>query len=207
MGRRLSIEQLGEWPDRPGFIAAGGHYGNGIAVLWSLHQAGLKPRFILRPPEKKLGTHRPPLYLWSLIRFRIIKRLCPDGIVLTDGARAAIENILAQGQTTPVILFDTPAPPGHSDWQLDLGARTVSLYRGAACEVDDKLSRASTEVVFFMPDIEPQQYTTRLRIESFDPGNWKASFSSELVRAIENNPEQWQMWPFIQPHLQAAEND
>ncbi|MEM7054631.1 MAG: hypothetical protein AAF446_08805 [Pseudomonadota bacterium] len=136
LGRKLSIEMLGQWPDAPGFIAAGGHYDNGIAVLWSLHQAGLRPRFVLRPPEKKLRTQRPPLYLWSLIRFRLIKQLCPDGTVLTGGARNAIQEILDQGQTTPVILFDTPAPPGHSSWELQLGKRTVALFTGAARIVD-----------------------------------------------------------------------
>jgi len=202
--RKLSVEHIGQWPEKPGFIVAGAHYGNGIIMLWSLYAAGLRPRFMLRAPEKKLLRYRPALWPWSLLRFRLIKRLCPDGVVLTGGALNSLQSILEEGQTTPVVLFDTPAPPHHSDWTLDLGQCAVCLYTGAARIIAKHLDHRHVPVVYFKPDTRPGQAGSRLHIQCLDASQWTHQCCSAISDSINQQPEGWLFWPNIEPHLMAA---
>ena len=207
LGRKLTVSLVGKWPQAPGFIAAGGHYGSGITVLWSLREAGLKPRFLLRPPERNLLWLRPPLWLWTHLRFRLIKRLCPDGVVTTGGSLKTLESIVEQGQTTAVILFDTPAPPDHSDWKLQLGERAISLHTGAARMVDRKMHQRDLKIISFLAETQPRKAVIELHIQKLNNGDWQKEFVAKTSQAIETAPALWLMWPFVEPHLESRLND
>lgn len=198
-GRRLQVTMNGQWPRSPGFAAIGGHYGTGIAVLWSLREAGLRPRFTLHPPHRGQLRHRPLGYLWSLLRFRLVRDLCPDGPVVTPGAYEALDRILREASSTPVLLLDTPTTsvePDEDRWALDLGHCRLPLRRGAAALVDQHgvdavMFRARTERPTGRIEIEVRPVTGALADE------WPAA----VGRVIEHEPEQWQFWPFIRRAL------
>lgn len=204
-GRRLALEIDGEWPDRPGFAAIGGHYGIGIAVLWAMREAGLRPRFLLHPPDPGQRRRRPMMYAWSRIRFRLVGKLCPDGAIVTPGARRALEQALDAGATSPVLLLDTPASPDRDAepcWTLILGQCRLALRRGA-CEL---LERRNTRRVYFWARMNPASGRVKIEIaRSEEPIRleWPALAS----RVIAADPCQWQFWPFIGGALRETRRD
>jgi hypothetical protein len=192
--RRLPVDLNHDWPDEPGSVAVGGHYGAGIAVLWSLREAGLRPQFVLHPPNTAQRRRRPLGYLWSLLRFRLVLRLCPDGPLTTPGARAALDASLTARCTTPVVLLDTPSPKAEDGpgWSFQLGECTVPL-RGGAREV---IQRHRAPVMLFWARTSPQ--TGRVEIEIQSPGEGALErWPSVLGETLSADLAQWQLWPFI----------
>ncbi|NKI35291.1 hypothetical protein HFP89_08940 [Wenzhouxiangella sp. XN79A] len=198
-GRRLDVTLNGHWPRSPGFAAIGGHYGAGIAVLWSLREAGLRPRFALHPPNRGQLRHRPLGYLWSLLRFRLVRRLCPDGPVVTPGAYEALDRILGEGATTPVLLLDTPATTVEADdsrWAIELGRCRLPLRRGARALID----KHDVDRVMFWARSCSGTGEVRIDIEPM-AGSLSDCWPPAARRIIEAQPEQWQFWPFIRGTL------
>jgi hypothetical protein len=195
LGRGLQVETDGRWPESPGFAAIGGHYGAGIAVLWSLREAGLRPRFTLHPPDLRQLRHRPLGYLWSRLRFRLVHRLCPDGPVVTPGAYKTLDRILEEGTGTPVLLLDTPTATSTEDersWSLALGRCRLPLRRGA-CDLAEK---HGVDRVAFWARSCPETGIVRIEIERM-AGSLTDAWPSLAAPVIERMPEQWQFWPFV----------
>ena len=199
LGRRLRVDLNGAWPGSPGFAAIGGHYGAGIAVLWSLREAGLRPRFALHPPNRGQLRHRPLGYLWSLLRFRLVRRLCPDGPVVTPGAYETLDRILVEGETTPVLLLDTPATTAEADdspWAIDLGRCRLPLRQGARRLVETH----DVDRVMFWARSCPETGEVQIDIQPV-AGSLSDGWPRSAHRVIEAQPEQWQFWPFVRGAL------
>ncbi|MDX1625083.1 MAG: hypothetical protein R3323_01105 [Wenzhouxiangellaceae bacterium] len=201
LGRRPGLRMRGEWPQRPGFVAAGGHYGNGIIVLWCLREAGLGPRFQLRRPDRGWLRPRPVYYAWSRLRFALIRRLCPDGVITTGGARSQLERAFADGGSTPVVLFDTPAASGS--WRMPVGERELPLPTGAR----DLLRGADVRGVLFFPRIcwDASPPVTELEVVPMGSGEEAAeSFPQRFGEELARHPGAWHFWPIIEPYLRRA---
>lgn len=202
-GRRLRVAMDGQWPRSPGFAAIGGHYGTGIAVLWSLREAGLRPRFALHPPHRGQLRHRPLGYFWSRLRFRLVRTLCPDGLVVTPGAYEALDRILGEGSSTPVLLLDTPAAPPAPEadrWALRLGLCRLPLRRGAAALVEQN----GVDAVVFWARSDRRTGGIEIEVRPVT-GTLAAEWPAAAGRVIEREPEQWQFWPFVRGTLRRAE--
>ncbi len=201
-GRKLPVDVVGEWPSSPGFVAVGGHFGAGIAALWALHEAGMRPRFVLHPPDPKQLHHRPLGYIWSRLRFRLVRRLCPDGPITTPGARATLERELDGGHATPVVLLDTPdgaRRDAEGDWALTLGRCRLPLRTGARVVLES----ADVPIVFFWA--RASKDTGRVSIEVHKSGAGALTrWPMVASRTIAADPAQWQFWPFIGGALRDA---
>lgn len=204
LGRGLKVTLAGRWPQSPGSVAVGGHYGAGIAVLWSLREAGLRPRFALHPPDRMQLRHRPLGYLWSRFRFRLVRKLCPDGLVVTPGAYETLDRVIGEGSATPVLLLDTPArtaAPDDARWALALGRCELPLRRGAR----DLVEKHAADVVFFWARSCPDTNGVEIEVErASDP--LSADWPRRASRIIEQQPEQWQFWPFVRGALHESES-
>lgn len=198
IGRRLHVRQHAPWPASSRFVAAGGHFGSGLCVLWSLKQAGLKPSFILRRPSREWRYSRPVLYYWSVVRFKLSQRICNGEVIVTGGARKKLQATLESGAVTPVVLFDTPATPGESDWILPIGNTTITLHEGAR----DVVRESESEVVLFLPLTNVGEVDAELHIEPLGPGTGLAEeFPRKFGSALSESPEEWHFWPIIEPYL------
>jgi len=198
LSRTPHFEAHDRWPDAPGFIAAGAHFGNGIAIIWSLKQAGLNPRFVLRPPDRSLLLRRPAGFFWSLLRQRVLRRLCPEGLIHTGGAYRALESALQNGTSTPVILFDTPIQASAHEWTVSIGQCRYGLPTGAR----DLAIKSQSEIIYFLPKINPDSLSTRIRLYGRDANQLSTNWSEWLGEQLDNNPEQWHLWHAIEPYLQ-----
>lgn len=197
MGRAPAMELDDQWPDTPGFVAVGAHFGAGIVVLWSLRQAGLDPRLIFRPPTRAWLWRRPAGYLWNVLRFRLILRLCPGGCVATGGARPQIEALLRAGDCVPVIHYDTPTHSSSNEWTLKVGAQTMRLPTGGR----DLVCRAGAHVVVFQPVMGRASGKVHVRLLHCNPGELAERYPQWTSELIENHPEQWYLWPVIAPYF------
>lgn len=196
--RRLHVRQHGAWPSSPAFVAAGGHFGSGLCVLWSLHQAGLQPCFMLRRPSPGWRRTHPVYYWWSVLRFRLIDRLCNGNLIVTGGARRKLQDALESRSVTPVILFDTPIAPGDSDWILPVGKSAITLPEGARRIVTERAS----SVVFFLPLTNVHEVDAELYLERLNSvGDLIEEFPARFGKALSRSPGEWHFWPMIQPYL------
>jgi len=198
IGRRLHIRQHGQWPTDGHFVAAGGHFGSGLSVLWSLKQAGLHPCFVLRRPSLDWRRARPVLYYWSLVRFKLIERICSGNLIVTGGARRKLVESLESASVTQVILFDTPGTPSESDWTLPVGKAQITLPDGAR----DIVIESGAEVVLFLPLTNAREVDAELFVQPLGAGaEIGEAFSRKFGRALAENPGEWHFWPIIQPYL------
>lgn len=198
LGRRLHVRQHAPWPSDTAFVAAGGHFGSGLCVLWSLNQAGLQPSFMLRRPSLDWRRPRPLYYYWSVLRFKLIERLCDGNLIVTGGARRKLEAALESRAVTPVILFDTPAAPGDSNWTLPVGDAAITLPEGARGVVNE----TTASVVLFLPLTNVHEVDAELYLERLDPGaDLSEEFPTKFGRALARSPAEWHFWPIIQPYL------
>ncbi len=197
MGRAPVMEMEGQWPDTPGFVAVGAHFGAGIVVLWSLREAGLDPRLIFRPPTRAWLWRRPAGYVWNLLRYRLILRLCPGGCVATGGSRSQIESMLESGDCVPVIHFDTPTQTGSAEWTLQVGARHMRLPTGGR----DLVQQAKADVIVFQPIMDLTCGKVRVRLLSCRANELAERYSNWTSELIANHPEQWYLWPVIAPYF------
>lgn len=185
---RLSIE--GQWPRSPGFIAAGMHHGIGINALWHMRRAGLNPRFVYRPVQRRDLPGRPVKFFWYRLRTRLIGQLCPTGAIPTGGATREIAETLRNAQATPVMLFDTPAQAGD-DWLMQLGQGEIPLRSGGA----RLLSRSSARVCFFSVAIDERTGRGKLNIKRLDERRpIEAQIMDSMEEALAENPGQWLLW-------------
>lgn len=199
IGRRLHVRQHAPWPSNGRFVAAGGHFGSGLCVLWSLKQAGLQPCFVLRRPSREWRSSRPILYYWSVLRFRLIRRICNGGLIVVGGARKKLEAVLDNGSATPVILFDTPAAPGGSEWTLPVGEAAIALHEGAR----EVVSKSNLDVVLFLPLTNVREVDAEIYIEPLDSCTGLAEeFPKKFGCALSKSPSEWHFWPIIKPYLQ-----
>ena len=198
IGRRLHVRQHAEWPSNLKFVAAGGHFGNGLCVLWSLKQAGLEPCFMLRRPARDWRRPRPVVYYWSCVRFRLIERICNGNLIVTGGARKKLRAALESGSSTPVVLFDTPATPRDSNWMLPIGNSAITLPEGAR----DIVTENACEVVLFLPLTNVGEVDAELYLERLDPAAGLAeAFPGKFANALSESPAEWHFWPIIEPYL------
>lgn len=197
------LEVHGEWPEHPGFAAVGGHFGNGIAVLWHLRQAGLKPRFLFRPPAADWKRTRPVFWLWSRVRYGVVMRLCDAQPMTTGGARSKLAAVLGGGDATPVILLDTPAEPGSRETRLRLGRRRICLREGASAV----LAESGCTVVMFVPRIDGANTRLELRTLDTDTDSPAEVFADRFAQELERVPGQWHSWPGIGPSLESGVPD
>jgi len=185
---RLTIE--GRWPEAPGFIAAGMHYGAGISGLWHLREAGLSPQFVLRSVDRADLPGRQVKLLWYRLRMRLIRRLCPDGPITTGGAAQRILDAIETHRSTPVVLFDTPSPEG-SDWCLPVGQAEIPLRSGGA----RLFGEAKATVVFFEVTIDLGTGDTVLSITPLQPQpTVKTQVMALMARTMHRDPGQWLLW-------------
>lgn len=190
LGLRPRLRVDGRWPQAPGFLAAGMHYGSGITALWHLREAGLAPRFVFRPVGRHDLPGRPVKFVWYRLRTRLIERLCPDGPITTGGAGEVIVDSLGRGHATPVLLFDTPSPQS-SDWRLRVGRGEIALRAGGA----RLFSRIRPEVAFFTVSLDPETGAETLAIERLQPEHSLRDQIMERMHAtMRADPGQWLLW-------------
>lgn len=199
-GLQPHLKVIGNWPDQPGFVAAGMHYGVGICALWHLRQCGLRPRFVFRPVERDALPGRPVKLIWYRLRTRLIRRLCPDGPIPTGGASEQILQAIAGNAATPVLLFDTPMPePG--DWYLRVGAGEIPLRSGGA----RLLSKVETKVAFFVVGINPDTGNGELSICKLNAGfELQNQIMLEMERVLQDRPGHWLLWHAVDGSFRPA---
>jgi hypothetical protein len=198
IGRRLRVRQHTDWPENSNFVAVGGHFGSGLSVIWSLKQAGLRPSFMLRRPSPAWRRYRPIHYYWSVVRFKLIERLCNGNLIVTGGARKKLADALESGSVTPVILFDTPTTADDSDWTLPIGNAAISMPRGGRDVVTD----SAADIVLFLPLTNVQEVDAELHIERLDRDvGLEREFPQKFGQTLARFPEEWHFWPIIQPFL------
>jgi hypothetical protein len=185
---RLTVE--GCWPESPGFIAAGMHYGAGISGLWHLREAGLSPQFVFRSVDQGQLPGRQVKLLWYRLRMRLIRRLCPEGPITTGGAARRILDAVETHRSTPVVLFDTPSLE-DSDWRLPVGQAEIPLRSGGA----RLFGEAQARVVFFVVTIDLGTGNTVLSITPLDRERPVAEQIMALMQqTMETDPGQWLLW-------------
>ncbi|MDT8439099.1 MAG: hypothetical protein RQ729_08845 [Wenzhouxiangellaceae bacterium] len=197
LGLKPRIEVRGKWPEQPGFAAVGGHFGNGIAVLWQLKRAGLKPRFLFRPPGASWKRERPLFWLWARVRYGVVMRLCDAQPLPTGGARDKLAAVLATGEVTPVILLDTPAEPGRDAPRLSMGKRDIGLFEGAS----QVLAEVACPIVLFVPRLEGANTVLELQLLDSSASSPIEAFAQAFAPELARRPGQWHSWPGIAPHL------
>lgn len=203
IGRRLRVRQHAEWPSTFKFVAAGGHFGSGLSVLWSLKQAGLQPCFMLHRPVRDWRRSRPIVYYWSCVRFKLIERICSGNLIVTGGARKKLQTALKSGSVTPVVLFDTPDTPSNSNWTLPVGKLAITLPEGAR----DIVAESAWEVVLFRPLTNIGEVDAELYLERLDPAAGLAEeFPKKFSDALAESPAEWHFWPIIRPYLHDPKN-
>ncbi|WP_376694039.1 hypothetical protein [Wenzhouxiangella sp. EGI_FJ10409] len=191
---RLDIE--GEWPAAPGFVAAGIHFGSGIGALWHLRESGLSPRLVYRPVAPGDMPGRPILYHWSRLRVRLMHRLCPAGAISTGGASDRIVETLRDGDSTLMLVLDTPGAP-DSRWQLTMGRCRVGLRTGGLKLIDEE----APPVTFFHGRFDRNTGRTRLTLQTLDEASTNASGLLAIMQeAIADDPCQWVLWHCIRGH-------
>lgn len=198
IGRRLHVRHHGSWPSSSKFVAVGGHFGNGLTALWSLKVAGLQPSFMLRRPSPDWRCPRPIVYYWSLVRFRLIRRICGGNLIVTGGAREKLKSALKSNGVTPVILLDTPCAPGDSDWTLAIGNSAITLPTGAR----DVVVESARDVVLFLPLTNVHDSDAELYVERVEPAaELAAEFPKKFSDALAGSPAEWHFWSIIEPYL------
>lgn len=190
LGLRPRLRVDGRWPQAPGFLAAGMHYGSGITALWHLREAGLAPRFVFRPVGRDDLPGRPVKFVWYRLRTRLIERLCPDGPITTGGAGEVIVDSLRRGRATPVLLFDTPSTQ-PSDWRLRVGHGEIALRAGGA----RLFSRIRPDVAFFTVTLDRDSGTETLTITRLDPESpLRDQIMARMQARMRAEPGQWLLW-------------
>lgn len=194
LGPRLDVH--GQWPVRPGFVAAGIHFGSGIGALWHLRERGLSPRLVYRPVARGDMPGRPILYLWARLRVRLMHRLCPAGAISTGGASETILETLHEETSTLVLVLDTPGAP-DSRWQLPIGRCLVGLRTGGLKLIEEQ----RPAVTFFHGRFDRNSGRTRLTLRALDEEATRTSDLLGLMReAIDEDPCQWVLWHCIRGH-------
>lgn len=197
---RLTVE--GQWPQSPGFVAAGMHYGVGISALWHLRRQGLLPQFVFRSVDRQDLPGRPVKLAWYRLRTRLIRRLCPDGPITTGGAGQRIIEALNDRRSTPVVLFDTPTPEA-SDWCLRVGNAELPLRSGGA----RLFGQTGATVVFFVVTIDPQTARTVLTITTLTPDRpVDEQVMALMEKTMCNDPGQWLLWRGVEGLFRPAAN-
>jgi hypothetical protein len=190
LGLRPRLRVEGHWPDQAGFIAAGMHYGAGIAALWHLRESGLEPRFVFRPVSASDLPGRPVKRVWYRLRTRLIMRLCPQGPISTGGAGQRILDVIDAGTATPVLLFDTPSLQSD-DWAMAVGNSRLGLRSGGV----RLFSTAGVDVSFFVVTIDPDSGWLELAIHPLESGNSLADDIGVLMEAaMRRDAGQWLLW-------------
>lgn len=189
-GLRPRLTVNGHWPQEPGFIAAGMHYGTGIIALWHLRHCGLRPRFVFRPVARNDLPGRPVKRAWYRLRTRLIKQLCPNGPITTGGASQRINQALHEDRSTPVLLFDTPTQePG--DWCMRVGQAEIPLRSGGA----RRFGQTGTPVAFFVVTVNPDTGESELAITRLDPHRpVQEQVMEYMEQAMKHDPGQWLLW-------------
>ena len=181
---------------RPGFVAAGIHFGSGIGALWHLRERGLSPRLVYRPVAPGDMPGRPILYHWSRLRVRLMHRLCPAGAISTGGASEQILETLRKGDATLMLVLDTPGAP-DSRWQLDIGRCRVGLRTGGLKLIEEQ----APPVTFFHGRFDRNSGRTRLTLQSLDEASTNASgLLAVMQEAIAEDACQWVLWHCIRGH-------
>ncbi len=200
LGLRPRLEVRGNWPDQPGFIAAGMHYGAGICALWHLRESGLQPRFVFRPVAARDLPGRPLKLAWYQLRTRLIRRLCPPGPISTGGAGNRILQVLETGRAAPVVLFDTPMRD-NGDWRMRVGKAKIPLRSGGA----RLFGQMQTDVTFFTVTIEPDTGRLELAITRLESG---VSLQDQVLQLMETamsrDPGQWLLWHGVEGMFQPS---
>lgn len=190
LGLRPRLTLSGQWPEKPGFIAAGMHYGTGICALWHLRHCGLRPRFVFRSVERNDLPGRLVKLAWYRLRTRLIRRLCPDGPITTGGASRRIIQALREDRSTPILLFDTPTREA-GDWFMRVGRAEIPLRSGGA----KHFSQTSAAVAFFVVTIDPDTGRSELAITRLNPD---CGFREQIIKymedAMRNDRGQWLLW-------------
>lgn len=190
LGLRPRLTLSGQWPEKPGFIAAGMHYGTGICALWHLRRCGLRPRFVFRPVERNDLPGRPVKLAWYRLRTRLIRRLCPDGPITTGGASQRIVQALREDRSTPILLFDTPTREA-GDWCMRVGRAEIPLRSGGA----RLFSQTSAAVAFFVVTIDPDTGRSELAITRLNPDRGlQEQIMEHMEEAMRNDHGQWLLW-------------
>lgn len=194
---RLDVE--GDWPEKPGFVAASLHYGVGTSVLWHLREAGFAPRFVYRPIAAEELPGRPVLKAWFRLRTRLIERLCPAGGIPTGGARQAIAAALDRRDATPVVLFDAPAPDGSL--QLTIGKAALGLRTGGIRLIESK----DNPVAFYHVRVDRVSGRCRLYIRTLSRDEaLERQLTEQMQAVIAADPGQWLLWHGVEGLLLPA---
>lgn len=185
---RLQVE--GRWPESPGFVAAGMHYGAGISALWHLRERGLQPQFVFRSVDRQDLPGRPVKLAWYRLRTRLIRRLCPDGPITTGGAGQRIIEALDQRRSAPVVLFDTPTSE-PSDWCLRVGNAELPLRSGGA----RLFGETGATVVFFVVTNDGSTGSSVLTITALSPERpVNEQVMALMEETMQRDPGQWLLW-------------
>lgn len=202
IGLKPRLRVKGTWPETPGFLAAGMHYGVGIGALWHLREVGLKPRFVYRAVTAETLPGRPVLYLWYRLRRRLVDRLCPDGPIVIGGARRELEAAVSSGRSTPVVLIDTPTTE-PTPWQLELGHCRTGIRSGVFALIADTGCRAA----FFNVSTDRETGHSNLEIEMLPAsGDRSTLLVKRINEVVRTDPGQWLLWPGM-ASLSADQND
>ncbi|RFF31008.1 hypothetical protein [Wenzhouxiangella sediminis] len=197
LGPRLDIQ--GQWPEHPGFVAAGIHYGSGIGALWHLREQGLSPRLVYRPVVRGDMPGRPVLYLWARLRVHLMHRLCPAGAIATGRSSETILEALREQRSTMMLVLDTPGAP-DSRWQLTVGGCRVGLRTGGLRLLEEEAPR----VTFFHGRFDRDSGLTRLTLRTLDAEeSGPAGLMEVMQAAIDEDPCQWVLWHCIEGHCSA----
>lgn len=199
LGLSPRLEIHGQWPEQPGFVAAGIHFGSGIGALWHLREQGLSPRLVYRPISRGDMPGRPVLHLWSRLRIHLMHRLCPAGAIATGGSSEAILEVLREKSSTLMLVLDTPGAP-DSRWQLAIGQCRVGLRTGGLRLLEEQ----APAVTFFHGCFDRDSGRTRLTLRSLSADESRPARLLEVMqRAIDDDPYQWVLWHCIGGHCAA----
>ncbi|MDZ7791980.1 MAG: hypothetical protein U5L08_16070 [Xanthomonadales bacterium] len=199
IGLSPRLEIRGEWPAKPGFVAAGVHFGSGIGALWHLRENGLSPRLVYRPVARGDMPGRPILYLWGRLRVHLMQRLCPAGAISTGGASGQIMDALRERTSTLMLVLDTPGAP-DSRWHIEVAHCLVGLRTGGLKLIEEQ----RPAVTFFHGRFDRDSGRTLLTLQSLDDDSINAAGLLEVMKtAIAEDSCQWVLWHCIRGHCAA----
>lgn len=198
VGLKPRLEVDGQWPEKPGFVAAAMHYGSGIVGLWHLRELGLEPRLVFRPVTRADMPGRPVLYLWSKMRLHLFHRLCLNRPIQTGGARERVAEAIAEQDGSPMLAFDTPSSEPDR-WAMTVGRGKVRLREGGLRTIRATPCR----LVAFSITSNRNSGRALLRIRQAPDDCDQEQFLLEFMnRTIADDPGQWHLWPVIEGFIE-----
>jgi hypothetical protein len=167
-------------------VMVGMHWGPAISILKLLANAGMRPTFPYRPPEKELRRSRPFYYLYSRLSSLYLALTLKDRAVTTGGAGKVLQQLL-QLPGSICVLMDAPAEKGRP------AASRILLGRPATFNVGfpARFIEQEKEYVHFAVSLADDG-TARKKLELV--GSFRAATTDEYLDRFV---------PFLESHLSA----